>query len=63
MEVIVPMPVGMLFFEVTAKREVDPHQRLLLVLAQGLIGQDQAAEVRGPVRRLEDARLNIERLG
>ena len=57
------MPVRMLFLEVTAEREVDPDQGLLLILAQRLIGQDQAAQIGGAVRRLEDARLHVERLG
>ena len=41
-----PVGVPVLFLEFAPEREVDAHQGLLLVLAQRLVGQDQAAEVR-----------------
>ncbi len=63
MDMIVPMSVRMLLLEITAEREIDADQGLLLILAQGLISQDQAAQVRRAIRRFEDAGLHIERLG
>ena len=53
---VVPVVVPVLVLVVATEGEVDADEGLLLVLAQGLVGQDQAAQVRRPVRRLEDAR-------
>ena len=46
-----------------AERQVDPHQRLLLLLVEVGIGQDLAGQVGGPVGRVEDAGLHVEGLG
>jgi hypothetical protein len=59
----VRVPIPVLFFEFTTEREIDPDQSLLLVLAQHLVGQNETGQVGCPIRRLEDAGLDVERLG
>src|SRR5580704_4229226 len=48
---------------VTPEREVDANERLLLLLADRLVGHDGAGQVGGAGGCLEDARLHVERLG
>ena len=53
----------LLVLVLAAEGEVDAHQRLLLLLADGLVGHDGPGQVGRAVGRLEDAGLHVERLG
>ena len=46
-----------------AERQVDPHERLLLLLGQVLVGEDVPRQVGVAGRALEDAGLDVEGLG
>ncbi len=55
--------LGLLVLELAAEGEVDADQRLLLLLADGLVGHDRPAQVGRAFGRVENAGLDVERLG